>query len=209
MDEMNEDKVQETKDEVSQNETPNAEDVKENVSEKQDEKKTEPEKKSKKKRTFLGQKNEPSEEIVKLKAEIAALNDKILRNAAEFDNYKKRTLKEKKDLLKYGSESVLLNILNIVDDLDRARISISEASDIEAVREGIDLIYNKFIEYIGQQGIKEIEALNLDFNTDFHEAVTRFPATSEEMKGKNMDVIQKGYMLHDKVIRFAKVVVGE
>lgn len=209
MDEMNEEKVQEIKDQEGSEEQQSKDESQTQTPEVKEEIPSEHEKKSKKKRNFLGQKNEHSEEIAKLKAEVANLNDKLLRQAAEFDNYKKRTLKEKTDLLRYGSESALLNVLNVVDDFDRARKAISEASDIEAVRAGIDLIYNKFIEYMNQQGVKEIEAMNLEFNTDFHEAVTRFPATSEEMKGKNIDVVQKGYMLHDKVIRFAKVVVGE
>lgn len=209
MDEMNEEKVQEIEGQEGGEEQQSKNENQTETPEVKEETLAEPEKKSKKKRNFLGQKNEHSEEIAKLKAEVATLNDKVLRNAAEFDNYKKRTLKEKTDLLRYGSEAALLNVLNVVDDFDRARKAISEASDIEAVRAGIDLIYNKFIEFMNQQGVKEIEALNLEFNTDFHEAVTRFPATSEEMKGKNIDVVQKGYMLHDKVIRFAKVVVGE
>jgi molecular chaperone GrpE len=209
MDEMNEEKVQEIKDQEGSEEQQPKDESQTETPEVKEEIPAEHEKKSKKKRNFLGQKNEHSDEIAKLKAEVANLNDKLLRQAAEFDNYKKRTLREKTDLLRYGSEAALLNVLNVVDDFDRARKAISEASDIEAVRAGIDLIYNKFIEYMNQQGLKEIEAINLDFNTDFHEAVTRFPATSEEMKGKNIDVVQKGYMLYDKVIRFSKVVVGE
>jgi len=209
MDEFKDEKVQEINDQEGSEEVQPLEETSNETSEVKEETKVEPEKKSKKKRVFLGQKNEHTEEIAKLIAEKAELNDKILRQAAEFDNYKKRTLKEKTDLLRYGSESVLQGVISVIDDFDRARKAISDSSDIDDVRAGIDLIYNKFMEFIGQQGIKEIEALNLDFNTDFHEAVTRYPAPSEEMKGKNIDVVQKGYMLHDKVIRFAKVVVGE
>ena len=205
MDEKNEEKVQEIKDQAENEEVQ----PKEETIEVKEEIQAEPEKKIKKKRSFLGQKSDHSEEIAKLTAEKAELCDKILRQAAEFDNYKKRTLKEKTDLLRYGGESVLQGVITVIDDFDRARKSISDTSDIDAVRAGIELIYGKFIEFVGQQGIKEIEAKNLDFNTDFHEAVTRFPAPSEEMKGKNIEVVQKGYMLHDKVIRFAKVVVGE
>lgn len=157
-----------------------------------------------------------NKELVKLKQEIENLsekykevNDKYLRLAAEFDNYKKRTLKEKSDLLKYGGETVLTNLLSILDDFERAENSIKNSNDIDGIKQGIDLINTKFHEFMKQQGIKEIEAKNAEFNTDFHEAITRFTAPSEEMKGKVMDVIQKGYMLHDKVIRFAKVVVGE
>ncbi|GAB4464090.1 MAG: nucleotide exchange factor GrpE [Bacteroidales bacterium] len=157
-----------------------------------------------------------NKEILKLQQEIENLtekykeaNDKYLRLAAEFDNYKKRTLKEKSDLLKYGGETVLTNLLSILDDFERAENSIKNSNDIEGIKQGIDLINAKFHEFMKQQGIKEIESKNAEFNTDFHEAITRFPAPSDEMKGKVIDVIQKGYMLHDKVIRFAKVVVGE
>ncbi len=167
-------------------------------------------KKSKKKNIFSKKtQSDNSEEIIKLKNSITELNDKLLRNAAEFDNYKKRTLKEKSDLLKYGSESTLLALLQIVDDFDRANKSINESTDIEAVKTGINLIYSKFNEFLNQQGIKEINAVNQLFNTDLHEAITRFPAQTEDLKGKVIDVVQKGYTLNDKVIRFAKVVVGE
>ena len=157
-----------------------------------------------------------NKELLKLQQEIENLtekyketNDKYLRLAAEFDNYKKRTLKEKSDLLKYGGETVLTNLLSILDDFERAENSIKNSNDIEGIKQGIDLINAKFHEFMKQQRIKEIESKNAEFNTDFHEAITRFPAPSDELKGKVIDVIQKGYMLHDKVIRFAKVVVGE
>lgn len=157
-----------------------------------------------------------NKELQKLKEEFEILsekykeaNDKYLRLAAEFDNYKKRTLKEKSDLLKYGGETVLTNLLSILDDFERAENSINNSNDIEGLKQGIQLINSKFYEFMKQQGIKEIEAKNAEFNTDYHEAITRFAAPSEELKGKVIDVIQKGYMLHDKVIRFAKVVVGE
>lgn len=148
-------------------------------------------------------------EIEKMSDKYNELNDKYIRLAAEFDNYKKRTLKEKSDLLKYGGENVLTNLLQIMDDFERANNSIKSSSDLESVKQGIELINSKFYEFFKQQGIKEIEAKNQEFNTDFHEAVTRFPAPSEDLKGKIIEVIQKGYLLHDKVIRFAKVVVGE
>jgi len=148
-------------------------------------------------------------EFEKMSDKYNEINDKYIRLAAEFDNYRKRTLKEKSDLLKYGGENVLTNLLQIMDDFERANNSIKSSSDLESVKQGIELINSKFFEFLKQQGIKEIEAKNLDFDTDFHEAVTRFPAPSEDLKGKVIDVIQKGYLLHDKVIRFAKVVVGE
>jgi molecular chaperone GrpE len=156
-----------------------------------------------------------NKELLKLQQEIENLtekyketNDKYLRLAAEFDNYKKRTLKENRST-EIWSETVLTNLLSILDDFERAENSIKNSNDIEGIKQGIDLINAKFHEFMKQQGIKEIESKNAEFNTDFHEAITRFPAPSDELKGKVIDVIQKGYMLHDKVIRFAKVVVGE
>jgi molecular chaperone GrpE len=138
-----------------------------------------------------------------------ALNDKYLRLSAEFDNYRKRTLKERMELTKTAAESVMLSILPVTDDFERAMHSIEQGMDFEATKEGILLIYNKFKEFNKQNGITEIEALGKDFDTDLHEALTKIPAPSEALKGKIIDVIQKGYYLNDKVIRFAKVVVGE
>lgn len=163
----------------------------------------------KKKKKTDSESEKLKQEIEKLTEKYNELNDKYMRLAAEFDNYKKRTLKEKTDLLKFGGESVITQLINILDDFERAQSSIKESSDLESIKQGIELINNKFYEFLKQQGVKEIEAKNNDFNTDYHEAITRFPAPSEEMKGKVIDVIQKGYLLHDKVIRFAKVVVGE
>lgn len=137
------------------------------------------------------------------------LNDRYLRINAEFDNYRKRTLKEKMDLTKYASENILLGIIPVADDFERGMQTMTNAQDIEAVKEGVSLIYNKFREFLTQKGIKEIEALNQEFNTDLHEAITKIPAPSEDMKGKVIDVVEKGYMLYDKVIRFSKVVIGE
>ena len=148
-------------------------------------------------------------QIAELKANLAAANDKYLRLSAEFDNFRKRTLKEKMDLMKTASESVMTNILSVIDDFDRAIQVIGESTDISATKEGISLIYNKFKEFTFRNGVKEIDALGKDFDTDLHEAITKIPAPSEDLKGKNVDVIQKGYTLNDKVIRFAKVVVGE
>ncbi|MFH2094669.1 MAG: nucleotide exchange factor GrpE, partial [Bacteroidota bacterium] len=137
------------------------------------------------------------------------LNDKYLRLSAEFDNYRKRTLKEKMDLTKTAGELLLVNLLPVIDDFDRALQNIDNAKDLDAVKQGIILIRHKFFEFLNQNGVKEIGTDSVDFNTDFHEAVTKFPAQSEKQKGKIIDVIEKGYLLHDKVIRFAKVVIGE
>lgn len=144
-----------------------------------------------------------------LEKALAAKTDQYLRLQAEFDNYRKRTLKEKMELTKSAGESILMNILPLIDDFDRALAAMENAKEIESVKEGVSLIYKRFNDFIGQNGVKEIEAKNNSFDTDLHEAITKIPAPSEDMKGKVVDVIQKGYTLNDKVIRFAKVVVGE
>jgi len=147
--------------------------------------------------------------IAELESANKEMNDKYLRLSAEFDNYRKRTLRERMELTKTAAESVMLSILPVTDDFERAMHSIEQGMDFEATKEGILLIYNKFKEFNKQNGITEIEAVGKSFDTDLHEALTKIPAPSEELKGKIIDVIQKGYYLNDKVIRFAKVVVGE
>jgi molecular chaperone GrpE len=160
--------------------------------------------------TALQEGKEQSEaKIIELEAAIKEINDKYLRLSAEFDNYRKRTLRERMELTKTASESVMLSILPVIDDFERAMYSIQHGMDFEATKEGILLIYNKFKEFNKQNGISEIESVGKPFDTDLHEALTKIPSPSEEMKGKIVDVIQKGYYLNDKVIRFAKVVVGE
>ncbi|MFP4046700.1 MAG: nucleotide exchange factor GrpE [Bacteroidales bacterium] len=143
------------------------------------------------------------------KEKLNELQDKYLRLTAEYDNYRRRTLKEKMELSRNAGEDILQSMLPVMDDFDRALQSIDEAEDIEAVKEGIHLIYNKFKELLEQKGVKEIGAKDEEFNTDKHEAVSKIPAPSEDMKGKVVDVVQKGYYLNDKVLRFSKVVVGE
>ena len=137
------------------------------------------------------------------------LNDKYLRLMAEFDNYRKRTLKEKMDLTKYAEEDVLKGILKVVDDMERAIKNLGSASDMDAVKEGVELIYKKFTSFLETRGLKEVEAMHQELDTDKHEAVAKFAAPSEDLKGKIIDVVEKGYYLHDKVIRYAKVVIGE
>lgn len=144
-----------------------------------------------------------------LQKEIDELKDKHLRLSAEFDNYRRRTVKEKMDLVKSGGEDVLKKILPIIDDFDRAVSHLSDVKDAEAVKEGIVLIYNKFQSFINASGLQVIDAKEKDFDTDLHEALTKIPAPAPELKGKVLDVVEKGYMLGDKVVRFAKVVVGE
>jgi molecular chaperone GrpE len=140
---------------------------------------------------------------------LADLQDRYMRLSAEFDNYRKRTLKEKSDLIQSAGSDFLLKILPVMDNFERALKILDEASDMDAVKEGIHLIYNNFKDFLNQQGLREIEALNKDFDLDVHEAVGKTPASDENMKGKIVDVVQKGYSLKDKVIRYSKVIIGE
>jgi molecular chaperone GrpE len=147
--------------------------------------------------------------IAELSAGLAASNDKYIRLSAEFDNFRKRTLKEKMDLMKTASENVLVNFLPVIDDVERAMSAIEISDNLETTKEGISLIYNKFKDFTKQNGVVEMEAKGLVLDTDKHEAITKMPAPGEELKGKIIEVVQKGYLLNDKVIRFAKVVIGE
>ena len=135
--------------------------------------------------------------------------DKYLRLSAEFDNYRKRTMKEKAELILNGGEKSLSSILPVVDDFERAIKTMETAKDVKAVKEGIELIYNKFMATLAQNGVKVIETKDQPLDTDYHEAIAVIPAPSEEQKGKILDCVQTGYTLNDKVIRHAKVVVGE
>ncbi len=141
--------------------------------------------------------------------ELAELQDRYLRLSAEYDNFRKRTLKEKIDLQKSANENLLEGLLPVADDFDRAMQSVDDAKDIKAVKEGMILISGKFNGFLNQHGVKEIEAISKEFDTDLHEAITKIPAPSKKLKGKVVDVIQKGYFLNDKVLRFSKVVIGE
>lgn len=152
--------------------------------------------------------NEPNE-VEKLQAQVDEMKDKYLRLSAEFDNYRKRTMKEKAELILNGGEKSISSILPIVDDFERALKNMETAEDVAAVREGVELIYNKFMTVLGQNGVKVIETKEQPLNTDFHEAIAVIPAPAEELKGKILDCVQTGYTLNDKVIRHAKVVVGE
>jgi len=140
---------------------------------------------------------------------LTEMQDKYLRLSAEFDNYRKRTLREKIEMTKLAGESVLQSMLPVIDDFDRAMVSINETDDCNAVKEGISLIYSKLSDFLRQNGVKEMEVLNSAFDSDTHEAVTNVPVADESMKGKVVHVIQKGYIMNEKVIRFPKVVVGE
>lgn len=135
--------------------------------------------------------------------------DKYLRLSAEFDNYRKRTMKEKAELILNGGEKTIGSILPVVDDFERALKNMETATDVAAVKEGVELIYNKFMSVLAQDGVKVIETKDKPLNTDYHEAIAVVPAPDKALKGKILDCVQTGYMLNDKVIRHAKVVVGE
>ncbi len=140
---------------------------------------------------------------------LAEMQDRYLRLSAEFDNYRKRTLREKMEISKYASEDILLKILPVMDDFERALANMETAVDCAAVKSGIDLIYGKFTDFLRQNGIREVDSLNIPFNVEVHDAVAKTPVEDESKKGMIVDVVKKGYYLQDKVIRHAKVVVGE
>ncbi|MEA4935607.1 MAG: nucleotide exchange factor GrpE [Paludibacter sp.] len=148
-------------------------------------------------------------DIESLNQEVSDLKDKNLRLMAEFDNFRKRSIKERSDLIKYAGEEVLKKVLPLIDDFERALQAMETAEDVKAVKEGVDLIYSKFMSFLNENGVTVIPTENEEFSTDLHEAVTTFPAPSEELKGKIIDCVSKGYTLNEKVIRYAKVVVGE
>ena len=128
---------------------------------------------------------------------------------AEFDNFRKRTLKEKSEIIKNGAENAMRDLLPVIDDFERALKAIDENGELDSLKQGVDLIYNKFMKYLEKNGVKPIDSTGKDFDTELHEAVTTFPAPDESQKGKIMDTVQTGYMLNDKVLRHAKVVVGQ
>lgn len=128
---------------------------------------------------------------------------------AEFDNFRKRTVKEKAEIIKNGAENAFKNLLPIIDDFERAIQVMKDSNDANAIKEGVELIYHKFLKYLEQNGVKVIDINDNNFNTEYHEAVTTFPTPDESLKGKIIETIQKGYMLNDKVLRHAKVVVGQ
>lgn len=145
----------------------------------------------------------------KLQNQVNEINDKYLRLYSEFDNYRKRTIKERIELSKTASEEVIIELLPILDDFERAIKSNEESEDCSAIKDGINLIYTKFKSTLEKKGLKPIESKGNDFDTDFHEAITQIPAPSDDLKGKIVDEIEKGYQLGDKVIRFSKVVIGQ
>lgn len=181
----------------------NSEDIKKsNESEQVKEKKADKSSVKKKERKL-------KEEISYLEEQNNELKDKYLRIVAEYENFRKRTAKEKLDLREEVKAKLMLDFIQVVDDMDRAVEHLDDVKDLEATVEGVKLINQKFLDFLKTQGIEEIIAQDLDFDLDLHEAVTRFPVEEEDKKGKVVNVIQKGYKLNDKVIRYSKVVVGE
>ena len=144
-----------------------------------------------------------------LTRKLTEMQDKYIRLSAEFDNYRKRTLREKIELSKTGGESVILSILPVVDDFDRAMISMRNTDDCAAVKQGLELINDKLSAFLKQNGVSEIEVIHEQFNPDIHEAVTSIPVDDASLKGRVIEVIRKGYSLNEKIIRFPKVIVGE
>ena len=150
----------------------------------------------------------PEQRIAQLEEQLEHEKKEYLFLMADFENFRKRTLKEKADLIKNGAESAMRDLLPVVDDLERALDAISKGGDLDSLKEGVDLIYNKFVKYLESQHITAIESTGKDFDTGLHEAVTMFPAPDPSMKGKVIDTTIKGYKINDKVLRHAKVVVG-
>ncbi len=153
-------------------------------------------------------KEDPEKKIAELEEQLEHEKKEYLFLMADFENFRKRTIKEKGDLIRNGAESAMRDLLPVVDDLERALDAINKGGNLDSLKEGVDLIYNKFVKYLESQHVTAIDSTGKDFDTDVHEAVTMFPAPSPEMKGKVIDTTIKGYMINDKVLRHAKVVVG-
>jgi len=156
--------------------------------------------------------NEPVAEesaMEALKAELDEANDKYLRKVAEFENYKRRSAKERIELIQTAGKEVITDLLDVLDDCDRAQKQLDTSDNAAAIKEGVMLVFNKLRTSLQNRGVKAMDTINQDFNADLHEAITEIPAASEELKGKIVDEVIKGYYLNDKIIRYAKVVVGK
>jgi molecular chaperone GrpE len=155
---------------------------------------------------------QPDEEQIsdeeKFKAEASEWQNKYLRLYAEFDNFKRRTSKERLELLQIAGKDVIVDLLPVLDDFERAQKSIEKATDIEAVKEGVKLVHHKLKNVLNNKGLKEMTSIGAEFDADVHEGITNIPAPSDDLKGKVVDELEKGYYLNDKVIRFAKVIIG-
>jgi molecular chaperone GrpE len=156
--------------------------------------------------------NEPvvnEDEIEKLKAEVQELKEKYLRQVAEFDNFRKRTAKERLELIQTAGKDVIVSLLEVLDDCDRAEKQIQSSNDAATIKEGVQLVFTKLRNTLQAKGVKPMKSIGTDFNPDHQEAITEIPAANEDLKGKVVDEVEKGYYLNDKIIRFAKVVVGK
>ncbi|WP_297045015.1 nucleotide exchange factor GrpE [Thermoflavifilum sp.] len=159
--------------------------------------------------THLSDEMEEPSVVEKLENELAEYKDKYLRLVAEFDNYKKRTARERIELIQTAGREIIVSLLDVLDDFDRAMQQMDQAKDVAALKEGIQLIYNKFKSILQSKGLREMETLHAHFDPELHEAISEVPAPDEQLKGKVLDNVQKGYLLNDKIIRHAKVVVGK
>lgn len=159
--------------------------------------------------TTLLNENVEENETEQLKKEIDELKDKYLRQAAEFDNFRRRTAKERLELIQTAGKDVIISFLEVLDDIDRAEKQLNSTDDFALQKEGVQLVFNKVKNTLSGKGVKALESINTDFDVEKHEAITEIPAPTEILKGKVLDEIQKGYYLNDKLIRFAKVVVGK
>lgn len=194
---------------TKENNTPQEEEVVKNPEAETSQTQTEDQSNAQEAQEELTPEQQLSKDLEAAQATIEDQKDKYLRLSAEFDNYRKRTLKEKAELIKNGGEKAIAAILPILDDLERALANMQQADDVKAMYEGIDLIYQKFLKNLNQEGLEKMSPIGEAFDTDFHEAVALIPAQEEEQKGKVLDCVQTGYKLNDKVIRHAKVVVAQ
>ena len=152
---------------------------------------------------------EPIDELEQVKLQLEESKKEYMFLMAEFDNFRKRTIKEKADIIRNATERAMKDLLTVVDDFERGLLAMAETTDAEAVKEGMELIYNKFIKYLDQSGVKAIDSTGADFDTELHEAIAMIPATDESQKGKVIDTVMKGYTINDKVIRHSKVAVAQ
>lgn len=207
---IDDEKVKTSSDNAAEKESEKAENQDKTATEEAEEKKdTETENKTADTDKENAEEKEEKDPLAEALKEIEQLKDKYLRSVAEFDNYRKRTLKEKTELILNGSEKAVQAFLPIIDDMERAIESAEKTDDIEVVREGMKLIHQKTIKTMESLGVKEINTKDADFDTDYHEAVAMVPGMGDDKKGKVLDCVQKGYTLNDKVIRHAKVAVGQ
>ena len=179
------------------------------IEDKAKENKESPKKETKKKTSRKSSTTKVKEELEETRIELAELKDKYLRLFAEFDNYKKRTVKEKLDLMKTASQDLMEVLLPVLDDFDRAKKSADDENSSEVFSEGVSMVYTKLYNLLNSKGLKPMESNGEPFDPEFHDAITEIPAPTDEMKGKVVDTIEKGYLLQDKIIRHAKVVVGK